>query len=67
MTFSNVNALELLGKQVSFNYLLDDLIFPQKGIVTSLVLGISGCPQLLIDDGNQFYSLSDITDFEIAP
>ena len=51
MTFSNVNALELLGKQVSFNYLLGDLIFSKKGIVTSLVFSLSGSPEVLLDDG----------------
>lgn len=66
MTFSNVNALELLGKQVSFNYLLRDSLFAKKGIVTSLVLSISGSPEVLLDDGQQFYSLADVKDFEVA-
>jgi hypothetical protein len=67
MTFSNVNALELLGKQVSFNYLLGDLLFAEKGIVTSIVFSISRSPEVLLDDGQRFYFLSDVKDFEIAP
>ncbi len=66
MTFSNVNALDLLGKQVSFNYSLGDMTFPNKGKVTSLVVNLSGCPEILIDNSCDFYALSDITDFEVA-
>lgn len=65
MTFSNVNALELLGKQVSFNYLLGDLLFAEKGIVTSIVFSISRSPEVLLDDGQRFYSFSELTEFKI--
>lgn len=65
MTFSNVNALDLLGKQVSFNYSLGDMTLPNKGKVTSLVVNLSGCPEILIDNSCDFYALSDITDFSV--
>lgn len=66
MTFSNVNASNLLGKQVSFNYSLGDLTFVNEGKVISLVLNLSGCPEILIDNDPDFYALSEITDLKVT-
>ncbi|OTG85810.1 hypothetical protein [Acinetobacter sp. ANC 3832] len=65
MTFSNFNALDLLGKQVSFNSSLGDIIFPNQGIVISLILNLSGSPEILIENGGSFYCLSEITDLKV--
>ncbi|MGN5535791.1 hypothetical protein [Acinetobacter sp. Lyrl_1] len=67
MSASHLNALDLLGKQVSFTYSLGQSVgdLVKKGIVTSIILNLSSSSQILIDDQGDFYDLSEITDFKI--
>ena len=67
MSASHLNALDLLGKQVSFTYFLGQSVgyLVKKGIVTSIVFNLSSSPEILIDDQGDFYDLSEITDFKI--
>lgn len=65
MTFSNVNALDLLGKQVSFNSSLGDVTFFNRGVVISVIVNLSDSPEIFIDHGLGSYSLSEITDLKV--
>lgn len=73
MTFSNTKALELLGKQVSFDsnrtvVLTSDssVIYHQKlsGTVTNIVFNLHSGPEISLNDGD-FYVLSELTEFKI--
>lgn len=75
MTAANTNALNLLGKEVSFDWncevhLTDhsSINFHEKvsGTVTNIVLGINSEPEISVNDGD-FYVLSELQNFEIAP
>jgi hypothetical protein len=75
MTASNTTVLELLGKEVSFIYQrkidltdISSIIFSEKlsGIVTSVVLSLTGEPELSINDGD-YYVYSDLIDFLRIP
>ena len=68
MTFSNVNALDLLGKQVSF---VHSIKFGShvhssdySGTVTNIVISLTSGPEISINDGD-FYILSEITDLKV--
>lgn len=74
MTAANTNALNLLGKEVSFDWnrevpLTDhsSINFHEKvsGTVTNIVLSINSEPEISVDDGD-FYTLSELKNFEIA-
>lgn len=74
MTFSNVNALDLLGKQVSFETSKDvkltetcSVTFHQKlsGTVTNVVLNLHSGPEISINDGD-YYVLSEVDNFHLA-
>jgi microcystin-dependent protein len=64
MTFSNINALDLLGKQVSYSFSLVGTIYETDGQVTSVVLNLHGDHEFSVDDGD-FFSFDEITDFKI--
>lgn len=68
MAVAHTNALELLGKTVSFVYLYQvqltehssiDFREEVSGVVTSIVLSINHEPEISVGDGD-FYSLDDI-------
>lgn len=73
MTAANTNALNLLGKEVSFDWncefpLTDhsSINFHEKvsGTVTNILLSINSEPEISVDDGD-FYTLSELKNFEI--
>lgn len=67
MSVSHLNALDLLGKQVSFTYFLGQSVgeLVKKGIVTSIIFNLSSSSEIRLDDQGDFYDLSEITDFKI--
>mgnify|MGYP003605834546 CR=1 FL=1 len=65
MTVAHINALELLGKQVSFVYKQDEHSFDCEGLITDVVFSISGESQISLNDGD-FYCLSDLQRLEIV-
>lgn len=65
MTNVDTKALELLGKEISFQVILPDqlkLTFPDgifvNGVVESVVINLSGNDEILVKDN--FYSLDEI-------
>lgn len=65
MTNVDTKALELLGKEISFQVILPDqlkLTFPDglfvNGVVESVVINLSGNHEILVKDN--FYSLDEI-------
>lgn len=73
MTAAHTTVLELLGKQVSFVRKrvveLTDKSFitfedNYSGVVTDIVLSLTGNPQIAVDDGD-FFSLPDLIDFKL--
>lgn len=73
MTFSNIKALELLGKQVSFDskrtvVLTSDssVTYHQKlsGTVTNIVFNLHSGPEISLNNGD-FYVLSEVENFRI--
>ena len=73
MTAANTNALNLLGKHVSFirerKVQLTDssfITFTENfiGTVTNVVLSLTSEPEISINDGD-FYLLSDLLDFKM--
>ncbi len=74
MAVSHTTALELLGKAVSFESVRhvqltekSSIDFTEKlsGIVTGVTVYIDASPEILIDE--EFYVLSEIRNFEVAP
>ena len=67
MPVSHLNALDLLGKQVSFSYFLGQSVgeLVKQGVVTSVIVNLSSSPEILLDDQGDFYHLSEISDFKI--
>jgi hypothetical protein len=74
MTNSNIKALELLGKQVSFDsnrtvVLTNDssVIYHQRlsGTVTNIVFNLHSGPEISLNDGD-FYVLSEVENFHLA-
>lgn len=63
------NIVELLGKSVSFitSTKVDNKIFvrEEKGVVTDVVLNLDGNHQISLDQGD-FYTLSEVLEFQIA-
>ncbi|CAM84627.1 hypothetical protein [Acinetobacter baumannii] len=68
MANANTTVLELLGKQVSFVYVLksdsDEYSFTCSGVVTDVIISLNSEPQLSVDNGD-FYIYSDLKDFFI--
>lgn len=73
MIVSNTTALDLLGKQVSFIRRgvveLSDKSFitfedRYSGVVTEIVLSLTGNPEIAIDDGD-FFFLSELIEFKL--
>lgn len=74
MTAANTNALDLLGKDVSFTHehkvqLTDKsfVTFTEDlfGTVTNIVLSLSSDPEISINDCD-FYVLSELINFKIS-
>lgn len=65
MTVAHINALELLGKQVSFVYKQDEHSFDCEGLITDVVFSISGESQISINH-DDFYNLSDLFDLKVC-
>lgn len=73
MIVSNTTALDLLGKQVSFirrrvvdlpdksSITLEDRY---SGVVTQIVLNLTGNPEIAIDDGD-YFSLPGLIEFKL--
>ena len=70
MTAANTNALNLLGKEVSFTYKKDNFITDRSfvtytenfsGVVTNVVLSLNSSPEISVNDVD-FYSLDEIFD-----
>lgn len=68
MTASNTNALELLGKTVSFEHSISvplseessyQHVYKVSGVITSVVISINSEPEISVDDGD-FYSLNEL-------
>lgn len=75
MTAANTNALNLLGKEVSFYWnsespLTDhsSINFNEKvfGTITNVLLSLNSDPQISVNDG-ELYTISELENFEIAP
>ena len=65
MTFSNVNALELLGKQVSYSWLgADGVTYQSDGELTTIVFHLHSTSEFAVDEGD-YFSFYEITDFKI--
>jgi hypothetical protein len=67
MSVSHLNALDLLGKQVSFSYFLGQSVgeLVKQGVVTSVIVNLSSSSEIRLDDQGDFYHLSEISDFKI--
>ena len=67
MSVSHLNALDLLGKQVSFSYFLGQSVgvLFKEGVVTSVIVNLSSSSEICLDDQGDFYHLSEISDFKI--
>ena len=74
MAAAHTNALSLLGKSVSFEYLRhvqlteqSSIDFREKisGVVTAVTVYLDGSPEILIDDGD-FHVLSEVQNFQLA-
>ena len=67
MSVSHLNALDLLGKQVSFSYFLGQSVgvLFKEGVVTSVIVNLSSSSEIRLDDQGDFYHLSEISDFKI--
>lgn len=74
MTVSNTNALELLGKEVSFIYQSDIRLTDSSlvrhiehfsGIVTNVVLSLNSFPEISVNDGD-YFKLSELIDFKVT-
>ena len=74
MAVSNTNLLELLGKQVSFEYSKHielteqtSVTFLKKssGIVTAVVISLNSEPEFSIDESD-FYCMSQVSNFEVV-
>ncbi|MCA4238408.1 hypothetical protein FD876_19025 [Acinetobacter baumannii] len=68
MANANTTVLELLGKQVSFVYVLksdsDEYSLTCSGVVTDVIISLNSELQLSVDNGD-FYIYSDLKDFSI--
>lgn len=65
MAVSNINLLELLGKQVSFSWLgSDGITYVSDGQLTSVAFHLHASPEITVDDSD-YYSFDEITDFKI--
>lgn len=74
MAVANTNALNLLGKEVSFEWnrtvpLTDQssIVFHEKikGTVTNIVLSVNCDPEISVNEGD-FYVLSELINFQIS-
>ena len=67
MSVSHLNALELLGKQVSFTYFYPAPVgqLVKKGIVTSVIINLSSSSEIRLDDKGDFFVLSDLLEFQV--
>jgi hypothetical protein len=61
MAASNTNALDYLGKYVSFNH---DDIFEIYGVISNVIFNMDGSVEMSIDWDN-FYELSKMSNLKI--
>ena len=65
MAFSNTNLLELLGKQVSFSWLVaDGVTYNFEGQLTTIVFDLESSPQFTLDKSD-YFSFDEITEFQV--
>ena len=65
MAFSNTNLLELLGKQVSFSWLVaDGVTYNFEGQLTTIVFDLESSPQFTVDKSD-YFSFDEITEFQV--
>lgn len=60
-----INFHNLLGKQVSFVYKASSFFINTDGMVVSVVLNLTGEHEFMIDSSPDFYSFSDVLEFQI--
>lgn len=65
MTVAHTNALNLLGKQVSFVYTQDEHSFDCSGLVTDVLFSTDGNNQISLDNGD-FYIIGDLQRLQIV-
>ena len=65
MTALDTTVLNLLGKEVSFSYVLKPFTFQTDGTVTSIVFNLHGEHEFSVDDGDDFYSFSEVLEFKV--
>ena len=72
MTVSNINVLDILGKQISFQYSIKteisdnlSITYTEKfsGKVTGVCIGLDHEPEFIIDDSSDYYSFSEVHNF----
>lgn len=75
MAVANTTVLELLGKVVSFEHVLEvpltehlSITSRKKicGTVAAVVFTLNSEPEIAVDDG-EFYPLSELVDFSVNP
>lgn len=70
MSVAHTNILDLLGKQVSFLYILKheskEYSFDHLGVITNIVVSLNAPVEIAIDDGD-FYVLEELREFTIYP
>ncbi|WP_353124191.1 hypothetical protein [Dysgonomonas capnocytophagoides] len=68
MAVAHTNVLDLLGKQVSFLYILkhesEEYSFYYSGVITNIVISLNAPVEIAIDDGD-FYVLEELDQFTI--
>lgn len=64
MTALDTTVLNLLGKEVSFCYVLKQFTFQTDGTVTSIVFNLDGEHQFSVG-GDDFYSFSEVLEFKV--
>ena len=65
MAVSNINLLELLGKEVSFCWLgADGVTYHRDGQLTAVVFHLEFSSEFAVDDGD-YFSFDEITDFKV--
>ena len=69
MTALNTTVLDLLGKQVSFVRSIEINSFVHTsdylGIVTSIVINLTGEPEISINQDGEYHCFSDLIEFEV--
>ena len=65
MAVSNINLLELLGKQVSFCWLgADGITYQTDGELTAVAFYLNTSSEFAVDEGD-FFSFDEIIEFNV--